>query len=316
MALRNIWNSSANQYQMSSLDSSVLELNNVPISGGSGGNQNLQQVLTLGSDANNQSITNLNNININGSMQINNSSSSTLQLNLGNNSYQLTNNQNEFSIQNFINNTLYKEVFRIDNEGNLLLGDSNSNTPYVYIFGSNGPSRIYDTLYNPVPSVSSNALSTINKSWALGSLNVSLAVQNPPYGYPIIPIYANFNPTINFPNCNHIKVNINSCIINTNGSGVISLVFLLISNKTNISTITSSDVAKNIITQPLNITISSSQINVSNVNCEIYDSSGINSLNLICVVNSPDTFYNLTSLNFSVSADTGLYSYLPSQTTY
>jgi hypothetical protein len=111
MALRNIWNASANQYQMSSLDSSVLELNNVPISGTGGGSVgSIQQVLTTGNNAGNLSITNLNNVSLNGTLQINNSSSSALQLNLGTNSFQLINNQNEFSIQNFINSSLYKDI--------------------------------------------------------------------------------------------------------------------------------------------------------------------------------------------------------------
>jgi hypothetical protein len=326
MALRNLYDQANKQYVFPTIDASVLEINNVPISTGGAGTQNLQQVLSTGSNGGNQSITNLNSISLNGSLQISNSSSSALQLNLGSNSFQLVNSQNQFSIQNYISGSLYKEVFRIDNQGNLLLGDSTSSTPYAYVFGSNGVSRIYDTLYNPPPSVTANALSTINKSWALGSLNVGLTVINTPpaYSNPVMNIYGNFNPTINFPNCNHIKVNISSCIMNTNTTNGVSvqLKFLLITNKTNISTITAADVAKNSVFQLIETTITSGQINVGsagggdNINCEVYDSSGINSLNLICLTDNPDAYYNLNSLSFSVSADTGLYSYLPSQTTF
>ena len=156
MSLANIYNQIQQQFQVSSIDAGAIELRDVPISGGGGGSVgNLQQVLNTGADGGNQSITNVNSINMNGYLNLNSASLGQVHFNNGINSWQLLSSNNEFFIQNYVNNSLVSQSFLIDNDGNVLLGNSSSATPFAYVMGINGPGRIYDTLYNPLPSVPS-----------------------------------------------------------------------------------------------------------------------------------------------------------------
>ena len=315
MALRNLYDQANNQYVFPTIDASVLEINNVPISTGGAGTQNLQQVLNTGNNAGNLSITNLNNVSLNGTVQINNSSSSALQLNLGTNSFQLINNQNEFSIQNFINSSLYKEVFRIDNEGNLLLGDSNSTTPYVYIFGSNGPSRIYDSVYNPPPSVSGSSVVIYNQNYIIPSINANSAIVNNSNVSNNFVVLKNLT-TSNYPNCTHYVLNINSivCMLTNFQASNFYLDFALISNRGGVLTnITQSDLNKNFTIPRFTQTnyTAGNNFTISDIQIEFYDNSGINNMMLVCFsygLTLPSVF-TISSINFNVRADNiGVYT--------
>ena len=156
----------------STVDATVLEINNVPISTGGMGTQNLQQVLNTGADGGNQSITNLNSVNMNGYLNLNSASLGQLHFNNGVNSWQiLTNSNNELLIQNYANDALLSQSFMIDNDGNVLLGNTSSTTPFIYVMGGNGPGRVYDTIYNPLPTNPSGSSAIIyNQNYFFGHL--------------------------------------------------------------------------------------------------------------------------------------------------
>ena len=318
MALRNLFDQTNNQYVFSTVDASALEINNVPISTGGLGTQNLQQVLNTGADAGNQSITNLNSINMNGYLNLNSASLGQVHFNNGTNSWQLLSSNDEFFIQNYVNNSLVSQSFLIDNDGNLLLGNSKSATPYLYVMGINGPGRVYDTLYNPLPSVPSGGsnYSIISKNWILNTVNQSSAiVYNTTTKSNYMNIYTNLNPSTNFEGMSHFKVSISSISFTISPPDVFSMGFLLIDNKTDLTTLTASDIAKNIVSPTMPAGGGTTFI-LSDIDLEFYDASGINSLSIIAntTFTGPSMFIN--SMVFSVIGDNATYTYQVPQITY
>ena len=322
MALRNIWSQVQNQFQVGSIDAGVIELNDVPISGGGGGSVGtLSQVLATGSNGGNNSITNLNTVQMNGSLQLTNNSINTVQLNTGTNSWQLVSSNGEFYIQNYLNSSLHSSSFQIDNDGNVLIGNSETTTPYLYVMGGLGPARVYDTLYNPIPTNPTSGV-VFNQNIAVPLMNSSSAVVNNSNISSHIVLLKTF-PVNNYSGASHYVLTINSitALLSNFESSSFYLDFALISNRNgNVSTVTQSDINKNFsiprftqsnYTQNTNFTISDIQI-------EFFDNSGINNLMLVCYSFglSASNVFNVSSMNMNVRCDNlGTYTDLPDITT-
>jgi len=319
MSLRNLFDQANNQYVFSTVDASVLEINNVPISTGGLGTQNLQQVLNTGSNAGNQNITNLNGIQMNGYLQLTNSSINTVQLNTGGNSWQLVSSNGEFFIQNYVNSSLVSSSFQIDNDGNVLIGNTQTTTPYLYVMGGNGPGRVYDTIYNPLPSnPSGSSIVYYNKGYNVQSLNKLLqVVSNPGLGNAYINI-CQLNPTTDFEGSTHFQISINTIVFSTNTPfTAFDITLYLISNKTDLSTLTMNDINKCHLFQTLQISQNDkndlTDFTISDMTFEFYDTTGINSMNLIALVNYSGFNVYLNSYNFTINSDNATYNYLPTQ---
>ena len=322
MALRNIWSQVQNQFQVGSIDAGVIELNDVPISGGGGGSVgSLSQVLATGANGGNNSITNLNTVQMNGSLQLTNNTINTVQLNTGTNSWQLVSSNGEFYIQNYLNSSLHSSSFQIDNDGNVLIGNSETTTPYLYVMGGLGPARVYDSIYNPLPSNPTSAV-VFNQNIAVPLMNSSSAVVNNSNISSHIVLLKTF-PVNNYSGASHYVLTINSitALLSNFESSSFYLDFALISNRNgNVSTVTQSDINKNFsiprftqsnYTQNTNFTISDIQI-------EFFDNSGINNLMLVCYSFglSASNVFNVSSMNMNVRCDNlGTYTDLPDITT-
>jgi hypothetical protein len=238
-----------------------------------------------------------------------------LHLDSGTNSWQITTSNNEFLIQNYVSNSLVSQSFLIDNDGNVLIGNSKTATPYLYVMGINGPGRVYDTLYNPLPSVPSGGsnFSVISKDWNLqGYDKASAIVYNSIIKASYFNVYGNLNPSTNFENMPHFKVNISSITFTINPVGVFDMSFLLIDNKTDLTTLTLADIAKNKNVEAQQQVGGGAQFILNNIDLELYDTSGINSMNIIAQTNYTGTII-VNSVTFSVLADNGTYTYLPLQ---
>lgn len=319
MALRNLFDQANNQYVFSTVDASVLEINNVPISTGGLGTQNLQQVLNTGADAGNQSITNLNRINMSGYLTLDASQLGQLHLDSGTNSWQITTSNNEFLIQNYVSNSLVSQSFLIDNDGNVLIGNSKTATPYLYVMGINGPGRVYDTLYNPLPSnPSGSSIVYYNKGYNVQSLNKLLqVVSNPGLGNAYINI-CQLNPTTDFEGSTHFQISINTIVFSTNTVfTAFDITLYLISNKTDLSTLTMNDINKCHLFQTLQISQNDkndlTDFTISDMTFEFYDTTGINSMNLIALINYSGFNVYLNAYNFTINSDNATYNYLPTQ---
>lgn len=317
MSLRNLYDQSNNQYVFPTVDASVLEINNVPISTGGVGTQNLQQVLNTGSDGGNQSITNLNNVSLNGYLILNRTLN-TIQLNTGSNSWQIVSSGGSILLQNYINSNLVSSSFQIDGNGNIFLGTGSNPTPMVYVYGNRGESRVYDTLYNPVPT-SDTGMVFYNKSY---NVTVNNKILQPVLNTGLGNTYVNIcqlNPTTDFEGSTHFKININTMGFSTNIANFESFYFTLyvIDNKIDLTTLTMNDINKNQIIYTNTITSNNSNtFTLSDLNLEFYDNSGINSMNIIGLVDYSGFNVYLTSCNFTVNSDNGTYNYLPTQTTF
>ena len=322
MSLANIYNLVQNQFQVGSIDAGVIELNDVPISGGGGGSVGtLSQVLATGSNGGNNSITNLNTVQMNGSLQLTNNTINTVQLNTGTNSWQLVSSNGEFYIQNYLNSSLHSSSFQIDNDGNVLIGNSETTTPYLYVMGGLGPARVYDTLYNPIPTNPTSGV-VFNQNIAVPLMNSSSAVVNNSNISSHIVLLKTF-PVNNYSGASHYVLTINSitALLSNFESSSFYLDFALISNRNgNVSTVSQSDINKNFsiprfrqsnYTQNTNFTISDIQI-------EFFDNSGINNLMLVCYSFglSASNVFNVSSMNMNVRCDNlGTYTDLPDITT-
>jgi hypothetical protein len=118
-------------------------------------NQNLNQVLQTGNNAQGLSATQLNMVQLN---SIANSTLNTgISIKLDNVEYANINKTastiNALTVQGDLNAV-----------GNVYLGDTNSATPNAYVSGTSGNGRIYDTVYNPIPTVSTSYMQNLNLS--------------------------------------------------------------------------------------------------------------------------------------------------------
>jgi hypothetical protein len=319
MSLANIFNQLQNQFQVGSIDAGAIELRDVPISGGGGGSVgNLQQVLATGADAGNQNITNLNGIQMNGYLQLTNSSINTVQLNTGGNSWQLVSSNGEFFIQNYVNNSLVSSSFQIDNDGNVLIGNTQTTTPYLYVMGGNGPGRVYDTIYNPLPSNPSGGSAVIyNQNYVIQSMNATSAIvgnTNVSCNFVILKRLTN-----NYEDSSHFVLNINSIVASFSNfeASNFYLDLALISNRNGVLTaITQSDLNKNFVI-PLRFSQSNysddTDFTISDFQIEFYDNSGINDLMLVGYSTgiSSQSVLNISSIDMNLRADNiGVYNNL------
>jgi hypothetical protein len=317
MAIRNLFDQANNQYVFPTIDASVLEIDNVPISTGGMGTQNLQQVLNTGADGGNQSITNLNSVNMNGYLNLNSASLGQLHFNNGSNSWQiLTNSNNELLIQNYANNALLSQSFMIDNDGNVLLGNTSSTTPFIYVMGGNGPGRVYDTIYNPLPSNPSGSSAVIyNQNYLIPTLNLNSAIVNNSNLSKNFVVLKQLT-TNNYPNCSHYVLNIDSivCMLSNQAPSSFYLDFALISNRGGVLTaITESDLNKTFVIPRYQSTnyVDATNFTISDIQIEFYDNSGINNMMLVCFSNgiSVSNIFNISSININVRADNiGVYN--------
>ena len=317
MAIRNLFDQANNQYVFPTIDASVLEIDNVPIStGGAGAVQNLQQVLNTGADGGNQSISNVNSINMNGYLNLNSASLGQLHFNNGVNSWQILTNNNELLIQNYVNNSLVSQSFMIDNDGNVLLGNTSTTTPFIYVMGGNGPGRVYDTIYNPLPSNPSGLNAVIyNQNYLIPTLNLNSAIVNNSNLSKNFVVLKQLT-TNNYPDCTHYVLNINSivCMLSNQAPSNFYLDFALISNRGGVLTaITQSDLNKTFVIPRYQNTnyVDATNFTISDIQIEFYDNSGINNMMLVCFSNgiSVSNIFNISSININVRADNiGVYN--------
>jgi hypothetical protein len=319
MSLRNLFDQANNQYVFSTVDASALEINNVPISTGGLGTQNLQQVLNTGADGGNQSITNVNSLNINGYLNLNSASLGQVHFNTGTNSWQILTSNGSLLLQNYINNSLVSSSFQIDGSGDIFLGSGSNPTPMIYVYGTRGESRVYDTLYNPLPSnPSGSSIVYYNKGYNIQSLNKVLQViSNPGLGNAYINI-CQLNPTTDFEGSTHFQISINTIVFLTNTAfTAFDITLYLISNKTDLSTLTMNDINKCHLFQTLQISQNDkndlTDFTISDMTFEFYDTTGINSMNLIALINYSGFNVYLNSYNFTINSDNATYNYLPTQ---
>ena len=316
MAIRNLFDQANNQYVFPTIDASVLEIDNVPISTGGMGTQNLQQVLNTGADGGNQSISNVNSINMNGYLNLNSASLGQLHFNNGVNSWQILTNNNELLIQNYVNNSLVSQSFMIDNDGNVLLGNTSTTTPFIYVMGGNGPGRVYDTIYNPLPSNPSGLNAVIyNQNYLIPTLNLNSAIVNNSNLSKNFVVLKQLT-TNNYPNCSHYVLNINSivCMLSNQAPSNFYLDFALISNRGGVLTaITQSDLNKTFVIPRYQSTnyVDATNFTISDIQIEFYDNSGINNMMLVCFSNgiSVSNIFSISSINLNVRADNiGVYN--------
>ena len=317
MSLANIYNLVQNQFQVSSIDAGAIELHDVPISGGGGGSVgSLSQVLNTGADGGNQSITNLNSVNMNGYLNLNSASLGQLHFNNGSNSWQILTNNNELLIQNYVNNALVSQSFMIDNDGNVLLGNTSTTTPFIYVMGGNGPGRVYDTIYNPLPTNPSGSSAVIyNQNYLIPTLNLNSAIVNNSNLSKNFVVLKQLT-TNNYPNCSHYVLNIDSivCMLSNQAPSNFYLDFALISNRGGVLTaITQSDLNKTFVIPRYQSTnyVDATNFTISDIQIEFYDNSGINNMMLVCFSNgiSISNIFNISSINLNVRADNiGVYN--------
>ena len=318
MALRNIWSQTQNQFQVGSIDADVIELNDVPISGGGGGSVgSLSQVLATGSNGNNQSITNLNGIQMNGYLQLTNNTINTVQLNTGTNSWQLVSSNGEFFIQNYVSNSLVSSSFQIDNDGNVLIGNTQTTTPYLYVMGGNGPGRVYDSIYNPLPSNPSGSSAVVyNQNYNIPSINATSPIvnnSNIPNNFVLLRNIA----VNNYDGAGHYVLTINKItgLLTNFASSNFYLDLALVSNRNGVLTaITQSDLNKNFSIPRFTQAnyVDGAYFSIENITIEFYDGSGINNLMLVCYsfgITAPVVF-TITSINMNVRCDNITYNNL------
>jgi hypothetical protein len=321
MALRNLYDQVNDQYVFSTVDASVLEINNVPIStGGAGAVQNLQQVLSTGADAGNQSLSNVNSINMNGYLNLA-GSLGQVHFNTGTNSWQILTSSGSVLLQNYINNSLVSSSFQIDGSGDVFLGSGNNPAPMVYVYGTRGESRVYDTLYNPIPSNPSSAV-VYNQNIIVPSMSASSAVVNNSNISSHILLLKTF-PVNTYSGASHYVLTINSITASLSNfeSSNFYLDFALVSNRNgNVSAVTQSDINKNFsiprFTQPSYT--QNTTFTISDIQIEFFDNSGINDLMLVCYSFglSASNIFNVSSMDMNVRCDNlATYNDLPNITT-
>ena len=256
---------------------------------------------------------------MNGYLNLNSASLGQIHFNNGLNSWQLLSSNNEFFIQNYVNNSLVSSSFQIDNDGNVLIGNTQTTTPYLYVMGGNGPGRVYDTIYNPLPSnPSGSSIVYYNKGYNIQSLNKILQViSNPGLGNAYINI-CQLNPATDFEGSTHFQISINTIVFSTNTPfTAFDITLYLISNKTDLSTLTMNDINKCHLFQTLQISQNDQNtlkdFTISDMTFEFYDTTGINSMNLIALVNYSGFNVYLNSYNFTINSDNATYNYLPTQ---
>jgi len=308
MALRNIFNAVQNQFQVGSIDADTIELNDVPISGGGGGSVgSLSQVLTVGADGGNQSISNVNSINMNGYLNLA-GSLGQVHFNTGTNSWQILTSSGSLLLQNYINDNLVSSSFQIDGSGNIFLGSGSNPNPMCYVYGDRGESRIYDFLYNPIPTNPTSAV-VYNQNYIIPSVNATSAIVNNsivPNNFVLLRNIA----VNNYEDATHYVITINNitCSLSNFEASNFYLDLALVSNRNGVlTTITQSDLNKN-FTIP-RFTQSSytddADFSIENFTIEFYDNSGINNLMLvgygfgISVLN----VFTINSVNINVRAD-------------
>ena len=317
MSLANIYNLVQNQFQVSSIDAGAIELHDVPISGGGGGSVgSLSQVLATGADAGNQSITNLNSLNMSGYLNLDASQLGQVHLNTGTNSWQILTSSGSLLLQNYVNNNLVSSSFQIDGNGNIFLGSGSNPTPMVYIYGNQGESRVYDTIYNPLPTNPSGSSAVIyNQNYLIPTLNLNSAIVNNSNLSKNFVVLKQLT-TNNYPNCSHYVLNIDSivCMLSNQAPSNFSLDFALISNRGGVLTaITQSDLNKNFVFPRYQSTnyADATNFTISDIQIEFYDNSGINNMMLVCFSNgiSVSNIFNISSINLNVRADNiGVYN--------
>lgn len=313
MSLANIYNKTQNQFQVNSIDAGSIELHDVPISGGGGSVGSLSQVLATGADGNNQSITNLNSVNMNGYLNLA-GSLGQVHFNTGTNSWQILTSSGSLLLQNYVNNSLLSSSFQIDGSGNVFLGSGSNPTPMVYVYGNRGESRVYDTLYNP-PSTSGSSSVIYNQNYLIPTLNLNSAIVSNSNLSKNCVVLKQLT-TNNYQNCTHYVLNINSivCMLSNQSPNNFYLDFALISNRGGVLTaISQSDLNKNfVIPRYINTNYSdSTNFNISDIQIEFYDNSGINNMMLVCFSNgiSVSNTFNISSMNINVRADNiGVYN--------
>ena len=189
--------------------------------------------------------------------------------------------------------------------------------------GGLGPARVYDTLYNPLPSNPSGSSAVVfNQDYIISGIDETRTVVNNSTLGSFFIVLETIQVN-NYPDATHYLLNINNitCNISNLISSTFHLQLALISNRNTQSTsaITQSDLNKNLI---IPMYLNSSYINgeaftISDTQIEFYDSSGINNMQLVAYTNSfnASAVFEINSINMNLRCDNlATYTDLPNIT--
>ena len=275
----------------------------------------LAQVLTSGNDGGGLDVTNFRYIQANYELQVGNNTEPTSLLNLVNtstNSYQLVSANNQLVVQQF-NPNLAGTLFTLNSNGSVVLCDAGQVAPKVYLNGTQGLSRVYDTLYNIPPSVSIVQSQYYNQQYLISSqINlvpfVSTALTNTYYRMYSIPI-------VNFPNCCHYYCDVTEIIFffrNTVTTSTASMTIYLL-DKTDLTSITAVDLEKSVqsyAVAPFTYTASQNYNMTTPFTLEYQSQTPPVALSIVMTSNSDFSSVNRYGLYFNVRADTIPYTTL------
>lgn len=281
---------------------------------GADGSQTLSSILENGSDGGGNNIMNI------GQLTMSNYLSTTSQIHFNdssNNSHQFfQDGSNNFYLTFYPSggNGSYKQAIVYNPNSNTLTLLGNSSAPHLKV-GSNG-GNVYDSVYNLPPSLQP-AITTYYQSFNMTTGNINLVpITNSTLSTVFLGTY-NFSTILNlFPNCNHFKLTINGLsLFSITGTEPGTLpATLYLTDVFPFSSIVQTDLNKNYSYAPISIDFSNSNITtLTDLPVIDFFSNAPQYLNLVLAINSADigdVHFNRMSLNMSLEADDGTYTFL------
>ena len=279
----------------------------------------ISDVLTSGNDGDGLDLTNLRYIQANYEVQVGNNTQSVAVMNMMNtstNSYQLVATNNQLSVQQYNPNLAGTPL--IFNSNGSVVCDAGQVAPKLYINGTQGLSRVFDTLYNVPEAVTVTQPHYYNQLYVVPSqINlvpfVSTALSNTYFKLYTIPI-------VNYPNCVHFVVNVSQIdflFLNGSPTGTASMTMYLL-DKTDLTSITQADLNKSTQAYAINpFTFTSGQTYNMNTafTLEYQSDTAPSALLIVFACNTPSITINRYGLYMAMVADTVPYTTLAEVTT-
>jgi hypothetical protein len=183
--------------------------------------------------------------------------------------------------------------------------------------GGNGPGRVYDSIYNPLPSNPSGSSAVVYyQNYNIPSINATSPIvnnSNIPNNFVILKNIA----VNNYDGAGHYVLTINNItgLLTNFASSNFYLDLALVSNRNGVLTaITQSDLNKNFSIPRFSQTsyVDGAFFSIENITIEFYDGSGINNLMLVAYsfgISAPVVF-TITSIDMNVRCDNLTYNIL------
>ena len=280
----------------------------------------ISDVLTSGNDGDGLDLTNLRYVQVNYEVQVGNSSQSGAVMNMMNsstNSYQFVATNNQLAVQQY-NPNLAGTPLTFNSNGSVVVCDSAQVAPKLYINGTQGLSRVYDTLYNVPQAVTAIQPHYYNQLYVVPSqINlvpfVSTALSNTYFKLYSIPI-------VNYPNCLHYVVNVSQIdflFLSGSTTGTASMTMYLL-DKTDLTSITQADLNKSTQAYAINpfVFTSGQEYNMNTAFTLEYQSNTVPpALQVVFACNTPSITINRYGFYATLTADTIPYTTLAEVTT-